>query len=167
MTAAIVDWNTVYLDRAVRHLRAQGVNLPDELLAHVTPLGWEHIALTGDYDWTAAAPPDGFRPATRRSRCVPAPRGLGCGFGKQTGIETQSCDDAEVASDGGKELEGGECGVTDDDDAAAWQPAVDLQSGLTSPVQQGLGRALCVGIEALGRRKHGEKGQAHDAAHGM
>ena len=49
----------MYLDRAVRHLRAQGVNLPDELLAHVTPLGWEHIALTGDYDWTAAAPPDG------------------------------------------------------------------------------------------------------------
>ena len=40
MTAAIVDWNTVYLDRAVRHLRAQGVSLPDELLAHVTPLGW-------------------------------------------------------------------------------------------------------------------------------
>jgi hypothetical protein len=41
---------------------------------------------------------------------------------------------------------------------------VDLQSGLTGPIQQGLGRALCVGIEALGRRKHGEKGQAHDAA---
>jgi hypothetical protein len=54
--------------------------------------------------------------------------------------------------------------IADDDDAASWQPAVDLQSGLTGPVQQGLGRALCVGIEALGRRKHGEKGQAHDAA---
>ena len=56
MTAAIVDWNTVYLDRAVRHLRAQGVNLPDELLAHVTPLGWEHIALTGGATTTGRQP---------------------------------------------------------------------------------------------------------------
>jgi len=31
--------------------------------AHVAPLGWEHISLTGDYDWAAAAPPPGgFRP---------------------------------------------------------------------------------------------------------
>ena len=52
VTAAIVHWNTVYLDRAVQLLRAQGVAIPDDLLAHVAPLGWEHIALTGDYVWT-------------------------------------------------------------------------------------------------------------------
>ncbi len=68
VTAAIVHWNTTYLDRAVRHLRAQGIAVPDELLAHVAPLGWEHIALTGDYDWTIATPPGGFRPL----RDVPA-----------------------------------------------------------------------------------------------
>jgi TnpA family transposase len=51
ITAAIVHWNTVYLDRAVRQLRDQGDLVPDELLAHVAPLGWEHIALTGDYLW--------------------------------------------------------------------------------------------------------------------
>jgi TnpA family transposase len=48
ITAAIVHWNTVYLDRVVQHLRAQGGTIPDDLLAHV---GWEHIALTGDYVW--------------------------------------------------------------------------------------------------------------------
>ena len=62
ITAAIVHWNTVYLDRAVRQLRAQGATVPDDLLAHVAPLGWEHIALTGDYVWTDANPAAPFRP---------------------------------------------------------------------------------------------------------
>jgi hypothetical protein len=61
----------------------------------------------------------------------------------------------------GLDPRGGKCGVADDDDAATRQPAVDLQSSLTGPVQQGLGGAWRVGIEAFGRRKHGEKGQAH------
>jgi TnpA family transposase len=60
--AAIVHWNTVYLDRAVRQLRAQGNLVPDDLLAHVAPLGWEHIALTGDYVWSTVKPQTGFRP---------------------------------------------------------------------------------------------------------
>jgi hypothetical protein len=42
------------------------------------------------------------------------------------GIEAQACDDAEIASDGGEELDGGERRVADDDDASARQPAVDL-----------------------------------------
>ena len=46
LTAAIVHWNGVYLERAVLRLRDQGVRIPDDLLAHVAPLGWEHIALT-------------------------------------------------------------------------------------------------------------------------
>lgn len=62
ITAAIVHWNTVYLDRAVRQLRAQGVTVPDDLLAHVAPLGWEHIGLTGDYVWVEANPGVPFRP---------------------------------------------------------------------------------------------------------
>jgi TnpA family transposase len=62
ITAAIVHWNTVYLDRAVRQLRAQGADVPDDLLAHVAPLGWEHIGLTGDYVWTEANPAAPFRP---------------------------------------------------------------------------------------------------------
>ena len=38
ITAAIVHWNTVYLERVVQHLRAQDVTIPDDLLAHVAPL---------------------------------------------------------------------------------------------------------------------------------
>ena len=35
-----------------RHLQSNGVDVPDELLAHVAPLGWEHVGLTGDYLWS-------------------------------------------------------------------------------------------------------------------
>jgi TnpA family transposase len=63
VTAAIILWNTVYLDRAVRHLRAEGVVIPDEVLAHVAPLGWEHIVLIGDYLWNEIDKPrERFRP---------------------------------------------------------------------------------------------------------
>lgn len=33
---------------------AEGGTLPPELLAHVSPLGWEHINLTGEYHWSRA-----------------------------------------------------------------------------------------------------------------
>lgn len=62
ITAAIVHWNTVYLERAVQHLQAQGVSVPDDLLPHVAPLGWEHIALTGDYVWAGTEPASNYRP---------------------------------------------------------------------------------------------------------
>jgi len=51
VVAAIVLWNTVYVERAISVLRQQGQDIPDELLAHVSPLKWEHINLTGDYVW--------------------------------------------------------------------------------------------------------------------
>ncbi len=70
VTAAIVHWNTVYLDLAVRRLRVDRVAVPDEMLAHVAPLGWEHVSLTGDYDWSAASPPPG---GLRPPRDVRAP----------------------------------------------------------------------------------------------
>ena len=63
VTAAVTMWNTVYLDRAVQHLRSTGVDVPNELLAHVAPLGWEHIGLTGDYLWSEVDKPrERFRP---------------------------------------------------------------------------------------------------------
>ena len=50
VTAAIALWNTEVI--------------PDALLAHLAPLGWQHINLTGDYLWGAGSAfgPDGFRP---------------------------------------------------------------------------------------------------------
>jgi hypothetical protein len=53
--AAIVYWNTLYMDKATEHLRKIG-KLPDpSLRKHVSPLGWEHINLTGDYVWDSGA----------------------------------------------------------------------------------------------------------------
>ncbi len=64
VTAAIVLWNSVYLGRALDALRRRGEVIPDALLAHLAPLGWQHINLTGDYLWGADGTfgPDGFRP---------------------------------------------------------------------------------------------------------
>jgi hypothetical protein len=80
ITAAIVHWNTVYLARAVHQLRAQGITVPNDLLAHVAPLGWEHIALTGDYVWSAAGPEAGFQPLRDVRAERPAPGGLAYDF---------------------------------------------------------------------------------------
>ena len=51
VTAAIVLWNTVYIERAIEAQREAGKLIDDELLQYLSPLGWEHINLTGDYVW--------------------------------------------------------------------------------------------------------------------
>jgi TnpA family transposase len=55
VTAAIVLWNTAYLERATHSLRGQGQAVDDSLLQYLSPLGWEHINLTGDYVWRSGA----------------------------------------------------------------------------------------------------------------
>ena len=55
VTAAIVLWNTVYLERATNALRGQGQSVDDVLLQNLSPLGWEHVNLTGDYLWRRSA----------------------------------------------------------------------------------------------------------------
>lgn len=59
---AITVWNTVYLDRAIQALR-QHQQIDDSLLSHISPLGWHHINLTGDYNWShdKQPPPGEFR----------------------------------------------------------------------------------------------------------
>jgi hypothetical protein len=42
-------------------ISTRAASVPDRL-AHVAPLGWEHIALTGDYVWSTADAPEAFRP---------------------------------------------------------------------------------------------------------
>jgi hypothetical protein len=60
--SAIVHWNTVYIERAVTHLRNVGRDIPDHLLRHISPLSWEHINLTGIYTWDSEQRlPEGFR----------------------------------------------------------------------------------------------------------
>ena len=55
ITAAIVLWNTVYLERATAALRGHGQEVDTSLLQCLSPLGWEHINLTGDYVWRSSA----------------------------------------------------------------------------------------------------------------
>jgi len=51
VTAAIVLWNTVHLNRAINAMKEQDPTLDDDLFQYLSPLGWEHINLTGDYTW--------------------------------------------------------------------------------------------------------------------
>ena len=51
VTAAIVVWNTVYLEQAANALRSCGQVIDDNLLQYLSPLGWKHINLTDGYLW--------------------------------------------------------------------------------------------------------------------
>ena len=69
LVAALILWNTTYLQRAVDHLRDQRQHPAPGDLAHLSPLGWEHINLTGDYHWETSPTlgPDQFRPLRTRA----------------------------------------------------------------------------------------------------
>jgi len=49
--AAISLWNTVYLQKAIQALADAANPVPEEVIPHLSPLGWEHITLTGSYHW--------------------------------------------------------------------------------------------------------------------
>ncbi len=60
-------WNTVYIERAVRASSLPEQSVDPALLKYLSPLGWEHINLTGDYQWK------GKRPAPGRFRSLRSP----------------------------------------------------------------------------------------------
>jgi TnpA family transposase len=74
LVAAIILWNTTYLQRAIDHLRDQGQHPESADLAHLSPLGWEHINLTGDYHWETSPTlgPNQFRPLRTRAQDLAA-----------------------------------------------------------------------------------------------
>ena len=51
LTAIIIYWNTKHLGQAVADRRRNGLDCSSGLLAHISPLGWAHILLTGEYRW--------------------------------------------------------------------------------------------------------------------
>lgn len=57
LAAIIIYWNTRHLHDAVEARRRDGLDVPPELLAHISPLGWAHILLTGEYRWPKDAEP--------------------------------------------------------------------------------------------------------------
>jgi TnpA family transposase len=69
VVAAIILWNTAYLERSAAALRAQGRNIDEALLKHAAPVHWNHIILTGDYNWrqNKRVEKGGFRPLRQPS----------------------------------------------------------------------------------------------------
>ncbi len=51
LAAIIIYWNSKHLGQAVNARERAGLGCSPELLAHVSPLGWAHILLTGEYRW--------------------------------------------------------------------------------------------------------------------
>ena len=49
------------LPQSVAALRARGEAVPNEVLAHTSPLTWEHIGFSGDFLWDRAAATAGRR----------------------------------------------------------------------------------------------------------
>ncbi len=70
LVTAIILWNTRYLENAVAVLR-QFEDVPDHLLAHLSPLGWEHVNLTGDYVWGSSQIPSENTVGLRPLRSIP------------------------------------------------------------------------------------------------
>ena len=51
LAAIIIYWNTKHLGHAVAARKGAGLDCSPQLLAHISPLGWAHILLTGEYRW--------------------------------------------------------------------------------------------------------------------
>jgi TnpA family transposase len=52
---AVVLWNTIYMDAALKQLRKEGFQVLDEDVARLSPLGHEHINMLGRYAFTLPA----------------------------------------------------------------------------------------------------------------
>ncbi|MBU3890817.1 Tn3 family transposase [Methylosinus sp. KRF6] len=76
-----VLWNTVDLSHAVAEQRSGGERIRDDALAHIAPLGWEHITFNGGLCLADRTVPECFptppRPAVGATR-----RGSAQDFGK-------------------------------------------------------------------------------------
>ena len=51
LASIIIYMNTLKLGEIVESMVEAGSPPQPDLLPHVSPLGWEHIILTGEYSW--------------------------------------------------------------------------------------------------------------------
>jgi len=51
LATIIIYWNTKHLGNAVSARNRAGLDCSQKLLSHISPLGWAHILLTGEYRW--------------------------------------------------------------------------------------------------------------------
>jgi TnpA family transposase len=55
LAAIIIYWNTKHLGHAITSRRRAALDCSPDLVAHISPLGWAHILLTGEYRWPKRA----------------------------------------------------------------------------------------------------------------
>jgi len=55
----VVLWNTVYIDAALNHLRAQGYPVRDEDVARLSPFMRKHMNVHGKYSFAVPDLPEG------------------------------------------------------------------------------------------------------------
>jgi len=48
---AINIWNTIYLEKAIDYKKSIGEDVNEDLITHISPLGWEHINMLGEYSF--------------------------------------------------------------------------------------------------------------------
>ena len=72
LVAAIILWNTKYLENTLHALRAEGQRVPIELARHLAPLGWEHVSLTGEAALTSLSAATSGRSAARHPYSPPS-----------------------------------------------------------------------------------------------
>ena len=70
-TEPLVYWKTLYLEPAFAEINREGIATPADVIKHITPLGWQHISLTGDYIWTPTDSLD-LRPLRRETSMLAA-----------------------------------------------------------------------------------------------
>ena len=46
---AINIWNTLYLEKVINYKESIGEYINYNLISHISPLGWEHINMLGEY----------------------------------------------------------------------------------------------------------------------
>lgn len=55
LIAAIAAWTTPYVEDAIAAVRAEGIDVPEEYIAHISPIAWEHVHLLGQYTFDPGA----------------------------------------------------------------------------------------------------------------
>lgn len=62
MLNCVVLWNTVYMDAALKQLRAHGYPVADDDIVRLSAFVYAHINVHGAYTFTPVTPRGGLRP---------------------------------------------------------------------------------------------------------
>ena len=49
---AVVHWNAIYMQEAIRQVKSDGMDVSNDDIAHLSPLIWRHLNFLGRYDFS-------------------------------------------------------------------------------------------------------------------